>query len=511
MKKLFSLAVLCLTFGLMNAQVNYYVSDNGLDTNDGKSESAAFATLTAADAAIVADEALDATTPSVYIVNISGTVTAGGSCFFKTSEASDITITGESPATSTIQMEGDDSYATGTSNPGRFFNMTNSMSTNVRLTVKNLTIKNFGFKPAKSWGAGALCNQKNDYFELESCVIMNGRSRSGTINQTATDNAVFKMNNCYVSDIMSYIGEAGVFSPVRIRKGEGSVTNCVFNNITKDFEVSGHTIEADAQINNGTVISIGDDSTNTISVHATVINNTFINCKVTAGTSDMPQSAIFIDNIDTLSLNGTIANNLFVDNNRDELTDVDVLFMPLDSTLDSLIIRNNVISYSDGIDTATNDINEAYTYTSEEIAMIMEGDLAKVFTHETGMMYVKAQGTSIFEKGDAVTATTSDIIETVRSTTAPSIGALEVEEVTASTNRFEEISFKVYPNPSTGNITISALQSGSVVSIYNQLGQSVYTQLTSNTELSINALNSGLYFVKVTANGQSSTTKLIVR
>ena len=510
MKKYFSLLVFCAVTGFLNAQVNYYVNEIGDDTNDGLSESAPFKTLTAADAAIVDHEALDST-PNEYVINIAGTVTAGGSCSFKTSEATIVTIKGTSPATDIIQMKTDAEYEAAEADYGRFFDMTNAMSTNVHLIVQNLTIKNFGFRPAKSWGAGALCNQKNDYFELKDCVIMKGGSRSGTITQTATENCVFKMTNCYVSDLYSYIGQAGVFSPVRIRMGEGTISNCIFNTISKDFDASGYTPNAEDEINNGTVISAGDDASSSIATTLTITNNTFINCKITAGesVSGMPQSVVLIDTLNSNGVHGVIANNLFVDNLNDGTTEVDILNL-WDEAEDSLIIVNNVMNAQTGINIDTNDVNADYTYASTEISIPLEGEAAQIFTAGNGIMYVKAEGTSIVGKADTAYTSTYDIIGTLRPDTA-SIGAVEYVAQTASLNSTQVVSFKVYPNPSVGSITISSLPSTSVVSIYNQLGQSIYTQQVYTNELKINSIKNGLYIVQVQANNETQTTQLIVR
>ena len=69
----------------------------------------------------------------------------------------------------------------------------------------------------------------------------------------------------------------------------------------------------------------------------------------------------------------------------------------------------------------------------------------------------------------------------------------------------------VYPNPTTNYIMVSGLDGNSKVEIYTITGQLVQeTSFDSEIRLNID-LNSGIYLVKVTANNQSITKKIIVK
>ena len=60
--------------------------------------------------------------------------------------------------------------------------------------------------------------------------------------------------------------------------------------------------------------------------------------------------------------------------------------------------------------------------------------------------------------------------------------------------------FELYPNPTTSTITLNNLQLGDEVSVYNTLGQRVYSSKVSAVTLSINLSelgNNGIYFVRV--------------
>lgn len=74
-----------------------------------------------------------------------------------------------------------------------------------------------------------------------------------------------------------------------------------------------------------------------------------------------------------------------------------------------------------------------------------------------------------------------------------------------------ENSVLVYPNPTTDYIIVSGIEGKSKVEIYTIMGQLVQ-ETTFDSEIRLNIdLNSGLYLVKVSANNQSITRKIIVK
>ena len=69
-----------------------------------------------------------------------------------------------------------------------------------------------------------------------------------------------------------------------------------------------------------------------------------------------------------------------------------------------------------------------------------------------------------------------------------------------SINKTASNTFELYPNPTTSTITLNNLQLGDEVSVYNTLGQRVYSSQVSAVTLSINLSelgNNGIYFVRV--------------
>ena len=72
--------------------------------------------------------------------------------------------------------------------------------------------------------------------------------------------------------------------------------------------------------------------------------------------------------------------------------------------------------------------------------------------------------------------------------------------------------FSVYPNPANGYVNISSKVSGDKnIAIYNVLGKQVINTIISSERLDISNLNSGVYIMKISQNGVSSTKKLVVR
>jgi hypothetical protein len=72
----------------------------------------------------------------------------------------------------------------------------------------------------------------------------------------------------------------------------------------------------------------------------------------------------------------------------------------------------------------------------------------------------------------------------------------------------------IYPNPAreTMNLKLSENAGVATFAIYNQLGQIVRRGSFTGTEssVSLNGVNRGMYIVKVGVNGKSWNTKLIV-
>ena len=98
-------------------------------------------------------------------------------------------------------------------------------------------------------------------------------------------------------------------------------------------------------------------------------------------------------------------------------------------------------------------------------------------------------------------------------------GVITIEGVLAlDENSFEN--FALWPNPSNGsiNLALTPFSNGEIkVSLYDIRGSLVYNKgFETNGSLfekalTFNGLNTGIYFIKVSNNGISKTTKLIIK
>ena len=80
-----------------------------------------------------------------------------------------------------------------------------------------------------------------------------------------------------------------------------------------------------------------------------------------------------------------------------------------------------------------------------------------------------------------------------------------------STNTFNSASFTYYPNPVKNTLNLSYSENISDVSVYNLLGQQVIAKAinANQSQIDMSHLTSGTYMVKVTANNQVKTIKVI--
>jgi hypothetical protein len=71
--------------------------------------------------------------------------------------------------------------------------------------------------------------------------------------------------------------------------------------------------------------------------------------------------------------------------------------------------------------------------------------------------------------------------------------------------------FSFYPNPTNGILNLNSIDNIEHVGFYNVFGQMVITQPidATNSQLDISGLSAGTYFMKVTANGQVATYRVL--
>ena len=105
---------------------------------------------------------------------------------------------------------------------------------------------------------------------------------------------------------------------------------------------------------------------------------------------------------------------------------------------------------------------------------------------------------------DGATSTPTMIIDELTINTTPTF--------TLSSSSFSQIDgLKMYPNPTKNNLYIqTALNSDINVSIVNMLGKEVVNSKVVNNTVNVGNLTSGIYIVKITEEGKTSTKKLII-
>lgn len=94
----------------------------------------------------------------------------------------------------------------------------------------------------------------------------------------------------------------------------------------------------------------------------------------------------------------------------------------------------------------------------------------------------------------------------------PQVVSRSTAEVTLSSSSFSQIEgLKMYPNPTKNNLFIeTSLNSDINVSIVNMIGKEVVNTKVINNTVNVSNLTSGIYIVKITEEGKTSTKKLIV-
>ena len=77
----------------------------------------------------------------------------------------------------------------------------------------------------------------------------------------------------------------------------------------------------------------------------------------------------------------------------------------------------------------------------------------------------------------------------------------------------ETLDMMVYPNPVDGNyVTIlSPVQGSKEIQVFTVTGRKVMDTVINGNTLDVSSFNSGFYMLKVTINGQSKISKLVVR
>ena len=82
-----------------------------------------------------------------------------------------------------------------------------------------------------------------------------------------------------------------------------------------------------------------------------------------------------------------------------------------------------------------------------------------------------------------------------------------------STTDNEKLDMRIYPNPVNENFVtiISPVQGLKEIEVYSVTGRKLMNTSTHKSTLNLSSFNTGFYMIKVTINGQSKVSKLVIR
>jgi hypothetical protein len=91
------------------------------------------------------------------------------------------------------------------------------------------------------------------------------------------------------------------------------------------------------------------------------------------------------------------------------------------------------------------------------------------------------------------------------------VNATEVELLTVGINEIDDANYSIFPNPTSGIITIKGSQDAQIT-VYNMIGNIVYqnNKANKNTEVDLSDLPTGTYVVQIINNNKLITKKIIL-
>ncbi|WP_430810883.1 MULTISPECIES: choice-of-anchor Q domain-containing protein [unclassified Carboxylicivirga] len=477
--KQFQLLLLSLFFAASTvslAQTTWYVNgasgDNG---NDGQSESSAFATIY---------HAVDQSSDNDLIKVAAGTYTHPNILINKS-----ITIKGvDNDANAVIiqaQANEPDYIGTGAESNKRII----SLGASAEVTIKNMTLR-YG---NSTTAGGAIAVYAGQSITIDHCNLL----------------------NCY----------SGANGGAIISWGSINITNsCIANNVSGGLK--------------GAAI-FGQSSNDTQLNDITISNSVIYNNSVTGSNKDQG-AAIFSENADatrgTITMNSSTLAYTKIINPANNPMAVGIRFIKGKSlTLTNSILFNSLENkWGTGLDIGGTDskvfeiterginhhniISNAYATAigTDCIAGESATEAAISFgTFRKGANGVYTlpllAGSVAIDAADATTAVSTDILGTSRGS-APDMGSFEY--TTATTVQREAMEVSITPNPNNGAFKVKIANSdNSLLEVFALSGQKLYSsQLVAGTNSIVLPSDiKGIVLVKLIANGQTCTRKMLIR
>ena len=118
--------------------------------------------------------------------------------------------------------------------------------------------------------------------------------------------------------------------------------------------------------------------------------------------------------------------------------------------------------------------------------------------------------TDILNGGTPISSVLTDHYGTLRLTTTPDIGAIEVfTDNPLSANSIKNKELKIYPNPVSDVLRILNASPNATIDLYNLLGVNVLS--TNGNSLDVAGLTTGIYVVKVTEGDITTSRRVVVK
>ena len=165
---------------------------------------------------------------------------------------------------------------------------------------------------------------------------------------------------------------------------------------------------------------------------------------------------------------------------------------------------------------ADNEYNEYFNYPltdfTDTYSLGNDGAYTTIeFTTIGGLGFYTSTGAQVYQILDQTANTI--YVRNVGSEGNAWYSMLTTDEHALSLNENEVLDMLVYPNPTDGNYIniLSPVEGIKEIQIYSLAGRKIFETKMNGITLDISSFNSGFYFIKVTINGQSKLSKLVVR